>query len=216
MTVADEEAAKYRKAWAEGDPEKSNTFVGEVVGLIRTIEPIAKSSNAWCKRQACFCSRAPSTSSQSPEFIERVARRSEGSHRMQRREEKSDAEDKDGRERRCSHRVRSLRPTAVASSKRDREIREPTVKAASVDTVIAVRRPLRTSPARPARQCSLRRRQNDDEQRPGARPDADGKGQGKGPLPEQFAGQLLAGRRYGRGHSARHDREMRSPCDALP
>ena len=39
MTVADEEAAKYRKAWAEGDPEKSNTFVGEVVGLIRKIEP---------------------------------------------------------------------------------------------------------------------------------------------------------------------------------
>ena len=39
MTVADEEAAKYRKAWADGDPEKSNTFVGEVVGLIRKIEP---------------------------------------------------------------------------------------------------------------------------------------------------------------------------------
>jgi nitronate monooxygenase len=37
--VADEEAAKYRKAWAEGDPEGSNTFIGEAAGLIHTIEP---------------------------------------------------------------------------------------------------------------------------------------------------------------------------------
>jgi nitronate monooxygenase len=37
IAVADEEAAKYRKAWAEGDPEGSNTFVGEVVGLISDI-----------------------------------------------------------------------------------------------------------------------------------------------------------------------------------
>jgi nitronate monooxygenase len=40
MAVADEEAAKYRKAWADGDPEGSNTFVGEVVGLIDGIEPV--------------------------------------------------------------------------------------------------------------------------------------------------------------------------------
>jgi len=39
VAVADEEAAKYRKAWAEGDPKGSNTFVGEVVGLIRDIQP---------------------------------------------------------------------------------------------------------------------------------------------------------------------------------
>jgi nitronate monooxygenase len=39
--VADEEAAIYRKAWAEGDPEGSNTFVGEVAGLIHAIEPVA-------------------------------------------------------------------------------------------------------------------------------------------------------------------------------
>jgi len=39
MAVADAEAAKYRKAWAEGDPEGSNTFVGEVVGLIADIPP---------------------------------------------------------------------------------------------------------------------------------------------------------------------------------
>ena len=39
MAVADEEAAKYRQAWAAGDPEASNTFVGEVVGLIHAIEP---------------------------------------------------------------------------------------------------------------------------------------------------------------------------------
>lgn len=37
--VADEEAAKYRAAWAAGDPEGSNTFVGEVAGLIQKIEP---------------------------------------------------------------------------------------------------------------------------------------------------------------------------------
>ncbi len=40
LDVADEEAAKYRAAWAEGDPDRSNTFVGEVAGLIRTIEPV--------------------------------------------------------------------------------------------------------------------------------------------------------------------------------
>lgn len=39
--VADEEASKYRKAWAEGDPDNSNTFVGEAVGLIHGIEPVA-------------------------------------------------------------------------------------------------------------------------------------------------------------------------------
>ena len=39
VAVADEEAAKYRAGWIEGDPEKSNTFVGEIVGLIRSIEP---------------------------------------------------------------------------------------------------------------------------------------------------------------------------------
>lgn len=39
LTVADQEAAQYRKAWADGDPEESNTFVGEVVGIIRNIEP---------------------------------------------------------------------------------------------------------------------------------------------------------------------------------
>ena len=41
MTVADEEAAKYRKAWAEGDPENSNTFIGEAAGLIHAVEPVA-------------------------------------------------------------------------------------------------------------------------------------------------------------------------------
>lgn len=39
--VADEEAEKYRRAWAEGDPDNSNTFVGEAVGLIDAIEPVA-------------------------------------------------------------------------------------------------------------------------------------------------------------------------------
>lgn len=41
MSVADEEAAKYRAAWAAGDPDRSNTFVGESAGLISTIEPVA-------------------------------------------------------------------------------------------------------------------------------------------------------------------------------
>lgn len=41
VTVADEEAAKYRQAWAAGDPEGSNTFVGEGVGLIHGVEPAA-------------------------------------------------------------------------------------------------------------------------------------------------------------------------------
>lgn len=41
MQVADEEAAKYRAAWADGDPDRSNTFVGEVAGLIHAIEPAA-------------------------------------------------------------------------------------------------------------------------------------------------------------------------------
>jgi nitronate monooxygenase len=38
--VADEEAAKYRAAWAAGDPEGSNTFIGEAAGLIHSIEPV--------------------------------------------------------------------------------------------------------------------------------------------------------------------------------
>lgn len=41
MEVADEEASKYRQAWADGDPDASNTFVGEAVGLIDAIEPVA-------------------------------------------------------------------------------------------------------------------------------------------------------------------------------
>jgi nitronate monooxygenase len=41
MAVADEEAAKYRKAWSEGDPEGSNTFIGEAAGLIHAVEPVA-------------------------------------------------------------------------------------------------------------------------------------------------------------------------------
>lgn len=39
VAVADREAEKYRAAWAAGDPEGSNTFVGEAVGLINGIQP---------------------------------------------------------------------------------------------------------------------------------------------------------------------------------
>jgi nitronate monooxygenase len=41
VAVADEEAAKYRAAWAEGNPEGSNTFIGEAAGLIHAVEPAA-------------------------------------------------------------------------------------------------------------------------------------------------------------------------------
>ncbi|MBC7832326.1 MAG: nitronate monooxygenase, partial [Hyphomicrobium sp.] len=41
LAVADEEAAKYRQAWAAGDPEGSNTFIGEAAGLIRAVKPAA-------------------------------------------------------------------------------------------------------------------------------------------------------------------------------
>lgn len=40
--VADEEAAKYRAAWVAGDPDASNTFVGEVVGLISDVPPVGE------------------------------------------------------------------------------------------------------------------------------------------------------------------------------
>lgn len=38
---ADEEAASWRQAWLSDDPEGSNTFVGEVTGLINDIKPAA-------------------------------------------------------------------------------------------------------------------------------------------------------------------------------
>ncbi len=42
VTVADQEASKYRAAWAAGDPDGSNTFVGETVGIIKDIEPASE------------------------------------------------------------------------------------------------------------------------------------------------------------------------------
>lgn len=42
MTVAAEEAAKYRAAWAAGDPDNANTFVGEAAGLIHAIQPASE------------------------------------------------------------------------------------------------------------------------------------------------------------------------------
>ena len=65
MTVADEEAAKYRKAWAEGDPEKSNSHSSEKSSVSSERSSLLpKSFNAWCERPVCYCSRRPSTSSQ--------------------------------------------------------------------------------------------------------------------------------------------------------
>lgn len=40
LSVAEAEAVKYREAWANDDPEGSNTFVGEAVGLIDDIPPV--------------------------------------------------------------------------------------------------------------------------------------------------------------------------------
>ncbi|HML30316.1 MAG TPA: nitronate monooxygenase [Hyphomicrobium sp.] len=39
--VADIESMNYRRAWAEGDPDNSNTFVGEAVGLITEIDTVS-------------------------------------------------------------------------------------------------------------------------------------------------------------------------------
>ena len=39
IAVADEEAAKWREAWMQGNPVESNTFVGEATGLINDIRP---------------------------------------------------------------------------------------------------------------------------------------------------------------------------------
>jgi len=39
---AEEEAGKWREAWANGDPLGSNTFVGEVTGLINEIRPASE------------------------------------------------------------------------------------------------------------------------------------------------------------------------------
>ncbi len=41
LEVADEQAEQWREAWAKGDPEDSNTFIGEVTGLIHDIRPAA-------------------------------------------------------------------------------------------------------------------------------------------------------------------------------
>lgn len=42
LAVADAEAVKYRQAWLDSDPDNSNTFIGEAVGLIDAIEPAAE------------------------------------------------------------------------------------------------------------------------------------------------------------------------------
>lgn len=52
--VADEEAVKYRAAWAAGDAGNANTFVGEAAGLIHTIEP-ARDILERMVCEACEC-----------------------------------------------------------------------------------------------------------------------------------------------------------------
>ena len=42
IAVADDEAAKWRNAWMQGDPTGANTFVGEATGLINEIRPAAE------------------------------------------------------------------------------------------------------------------------------------------------------------------------------
>ena len=40
--AAAEEGPRWAAGWADGDPERSNTFVGEGVGLIGAIRPAAE------------------------------------------------------------------------------------------------------------------------------------------------------------------------------
>lgn len=42
LAVAEVEAARYREAWVNDDPEGSNTFVGEAVGLIDKVSPVSE------------------------------------------------------------------------------------------------------------------------------------------------------------------------------
>lgn len=42
LARAEEETAKWKAGWAEGDPERSNTFVGEAAGLIHDRPPAAE------------------------------------------------------------------------------------------------------------------------------------------------------------------------------
>ena len=42
LKVADEEAKIWKQAWADGETETANTFVGEATGLIRDIRPVAQ------------------------------------------------------------------------------------------------------------------------------------------------------------------------------
>lgn len=56
--AADEVAPQYQRAWTEGDPDESNTFVGEVVGLIDKIEPVAKIVDRMVSDAARIISRA--------------------------------------------------------------------------------------------------------------------------------------------------------------
>lgn len=55
--VADVEAMNYRRAWVEGDPDNSNTFVGEAVGLIAQIDTVS-SLMAQMVEQAAISLRA--------------------------------------------------------------------------------------------------------------------------------------------------------------
>lgn len=42
LAVAEIEAEKYRAAWTNDDPEGSNTFVGEAVGMINNVSPVSE------------------------------------------------------------------------------------------------------------------------------------------------------------------------------
>ncbi|MEO0329199.1 MAG: nitronate monooxygenase [Pseudomonadota bacterium] len=55
---ADKEAAKWRTAWQADDPLGSNTFVGEVTGLIETIEPAADIIDAMINEASGFLQSA--------------------------------------------------------------------------------------------------------------------------------------------------------------
>ena len=50
--AGDDVAGEWSRGWAEGDPDRSNTFVGEAVGLIDAIEPAGEVIERMCAEAA--------------------------------------------------------------------------------------------------------------------------------------------------------------------
>lgn len=59
MDRADEVAAQWKAGWAEGDPDRANTFVGEAAGLINDRPPAAEIITRMSREAAALLSGAP-------------------------------------------------------------------------------------------------------------------------------------------------------------